>query len=94
MRMIRRIMVAAGLVMGLGVMPMGVWAAEHGGTALGGGKEHGGTAAPAEGSHGMHEADEATLLREAASALRKGETRPDLAAKLEQLATEETVEKQ
>lgn len=93
MRTMQRIMVAAGLVMGLGVVPMAVWAAEHGGTAVGGSKEHGGTAAPAEGSHGMHEADEAILLREAASALRKGEARPDLAAKLEQLATGETTGK-
>ncbi|MBI3615470.1 MAG: hypothetical protein HY211_03020 [Candidatus Omnitrophica bacterium] len=84
----RRIMVASGLVMGLGVVPMAVWAVEHGGTTLGGGKEHGGTAVPAEGSHGMPEADEATLLREAASALRKGQARPDLAAKLEKLAKE------
>ncbi|MBI3312551.1 MAG: hypothetical protein HYZ88_03390 [Candidatus Omnitrophica bacterium] len=88
MRTMRGIMVVVGLIMGLGVAPMSVWAAEHGGTAVGGGKEHGGTATPAEGSHGMHEGDEATLLREAASALRKGEARPDLAMKLEQLAAE------
>lgn len=88
MRTMQRIMVAVGLVMGLSVALSAVWAGEHGGTAVGASKEHGGTAAPAEGSHGMHEADEATLLREAASALRKGEARPDLAEKLEQLAAE------
>lgn len=88
MTTVQRIVVAVGLVIGLSAAPVAVWAAEHGGTAVGASKEHGGTAAPAEGSHGMHEADEATLLREAASALRKGEARPDLAAKLEQLATE------
>ena len=88
----RRIVGVVGLLMGLGAAPMAGWAAEHGGTTLGGGKEHGGQehggAAPVEGSHGMHEADEATLLHEAASALRKGQARPDLAEQLERMAME------
>lgn len=75
----------AGAAMALSVAaPMAVWAGEHGGTAVAEGQEHGG-AAMAEGSHGMM-TSEAGLLQEAAAALRKGEARPDLAAKLEELA--------
>lgn len=74
-----------GLAMALSVaMPVAVWAGEHGGQEPAG-QEHGGTAAVAEGSHGMV-ANEAGLLRDAAAALRKGQARPDLAAKLEELA--------
>ena len=76
-----------GSVLALGLaafQPMLGWAAEHGGATVGGSKEHGGTA---------QEADEAALLREAAAVLRKGEARPDLAAKLEKLAQKEQAEK-
>lgn len=81
------------LAMALGaVAPVVLLAAEHGGKEHGGApvaaKEHGGTtstAASHEGSHGM-EMDEAALLKEAATALRKGQSRPDLAEKLERLA--------
>lgn len=91
--------VVLGLVAGLGCgSPMALFAAEHGGTAVGGGKEHGGAAVGASQArggmtHGALEADEASLLRRAAAALRKGEARPDLAAKLEQLAQKEQMEK-
>ncbi|GEM_PF-3309778 len=70
-----------------GLSPAVLWAAEHGGSSVAG-KEHGGTtpaAASQEGSHGM-EMNEAALLKEAAAALRKGQSRPDLAEKLEKLA--------
>ena len=88
MTTIRQVVVAMGLVLGLSAVPVAVWAAEHGGTAVGGSKEHGGAAAGTNKEHGWmaKEADEASLLREAAAALRKGETRLDLAAKLENLA--------
>lgn len=94
MKIMRRIMVAVGLVMGLGVVPMGVWAAEHGGTAVGAGKEHGGAAVSTSKEHGgaTPAVDEVSLLREAATALRNGQVRPDLAEKLEQLATKEAAE--
>lgn len=76
----------AGVAMALSVAaPAAVWAGEHGGTAVGGGQEHGGTAVSQEGSHGAV-TDEAALLKDAAAALRKGQARPDLAAKLEALA--------
>lgn len=93
MTTMQRIVVAVGLVLGLSAAPAAVWAGEHGGTAVGGGKEHGGTAADSK-EHGGTAApvNEAGLLREAASALRKGEARPDLAEKLEQLAAAETAE--
>lgn len=72
---------AAGLAMALSMAaPMAVWAGEHGG------QEHGGAAVAHEGSHGMATADKAALLTDAAAALRKGQARPDLAAKLEELA--------
>lgn len=75
------------LVTGFGMtQPSGLLAGEHGG------KEHGGTAPAAagqEGSHGM-ERDEAALLRAAATALRQGQSRPDLAEKLEELAHSHT----
>ncbi len=86
--MTRRMSLAAvvGVAMALSVAaPVAVWAGEHGGTAVGKGQEHGGAAMSQEGSHGMM-TDEATLLKEAAAALRKGQARPDLAAKLEELA--------
>ncbi len=94
MTTLQRIAVVVGLVMGLSAAPVALWAAEHSGTALGGGKE-GGAVRTEEGSHGMKEADEAdedeaVVLQEAAAALRKGESRPDLAAKLEQMAKEES----
>lgn len=94
-------MLALAIGLGI-AQPSMLLAAEHGGQELGGApvatKEHGGTpvatkehggSTPAavthEGSHGM-EMDEGALLREAATALRKGQVRSDLAAKLEQLA--------
>ena len=74
------------LAIGLTVFqPIFVWAAEHGGATVGASKEHGGA------TH--DEADEASLLRKAAAALRKGEARPDLAARLEKLAKEEAAKK-
>ena len=84
----QQIAVSLALFVGMSAMPAVSWAGEHGGTAIGGGKEHGGAAVSAEGSQGMPEADEAALLKEAAAALRKGETRPDLAEKLEKLSQE------
>lgn len=87
--MVRRMNLAAvaGLAMALSVAaPMTVWAGEHGGTAVAEGQEHGGAAMSQEGSHGMMEKGEAALLKEAAAALRTGKARPDLAAKLEELA--------
>lgn len=82
------LVVGFALAMALGaVSPAVLLAAEHGG------KEHGGTSSTAashEGSHGM-EMDEVTLLKEAAAALREGQSRPDLAEKLEQLAKEHTL---
>ena len=91
MTTMRRTAVAVGLLMGLGAVPMVAWAAEHGGTSVESGKEHGGSAAAASKEHGgaAPAVDEASLLREAASALRKGEVRSDLAEKLEQLADKE-----
>ncbi len=89
MRTIGKTVAVLGSIIGLGwVQPLALQAGEHGG------QEHGGTsAAPAAGGqeHGgaTAEADEAAVLREAAGALRKGEARPDLAAKLEQMADEE-----
>lgn len=85
------------LAMALGaVSPVVLLAAEHGGKEHGGApvaaKEHGGTTSTAaghEGSHGM-EMDEEALLKEAATALRKGQSRPDLAEKLEELAKSHT----
>ncbi|PIQ81551.1 MAG: hypothetical protein COV76_08245 [Candidatus Omnitrophica bacterium CG11_big_fil_rev_8_21_14_0_20_64_10] len=80
-------MLALVLVAGFGmIQPSVLLAGEHGG------KEHGGTAPAAagqEGSHGM-EMSEAALLKEAATALRKGQSRPDLAEKLEKLAKSHT----
>lgn len=64
------------------VQPSVLLAGEHGGAPVAS-KEHGGAAQ--EGSHGM-EMNEAALLKEAAAALRKGQSRPDLAEKLEKLA--------
>ncbi|MBI1953867.1 MAG: hypothetical protein HYS41_07075 [Candidatus Omnitrophica bacterium] len=82
MQKMRQALVLA-LAIGWGIVqPSILLAAEHGG------KEHGGTASTAashEGSHGM-EMNEAALLKEAAAALRKGQSRPDLAEKLEKLA--------
>jgi len=73
------------LVAGFGMThPSVLLAGEHGGAPVAA-KEHGGTAASQEGSHGM-EMSEAVLLKEAATALRKGQSRPDLAEKLEKLA--------
>jgi len=82
--------------MGLIAAPVTLWAAEHGGTAVGASKEHGGAAVSTAKEHGgaAPAADEASLLREAAAALRKGESRPDLAVKLEQLADKEAKEKE
>ena len=87
-----------GSVLALGLaafQPLPGWAAEHGGATVGGSKEHGGATVGGSKEHGgtAQEADEAALLREAAAALRKGEARPDLAAKLEKLAQEEQAEK-
>ena len=80
------VMTVAGLAVALSVAaPVAVWAGEHGGTAVAEGQEHGG-AAMSEGSHGMMEKGEAVLLKDAAAALRAGQARPDLAAKLEELA--------
>jgi hypothetical protein len=91
----QRIAVAFGFVMGLIAAPVTLWAAEHGGTTVGVSKEHGVAAVGAGKEHGgaTPATDEASLLREAAAALRKGESRPDLAVKLEQLADEEAKEK-
>lgn len=78
MRNVFRGVLALALVAGFGVVqPSVLLAGEHGG------KEHGG--AVSEGSHGM-EMNEAAVLKEAAAALRKGQSRPDLAEKLEKLA--------
>lgn len=90
MRTIGRMGVVTGLILGLGTVPMIAWAAEHGG------KEHGGsstttriiTDSTVQAPPGAAEADEASVMREAAAALRKGEVRPDLADKLEELAKE------
>lgn len=95
MSTMQRIVVAFGLVMGLIAAPVTLWAAEHGGTTVGASKEHGGAAVSTVKEHGgaAPAADETSLLLEAAAALRKGESRPDLAVKLEQLANEEAKEK-
>ena len=81
-----------GIIVGLWlVQPLAVQAGEHGG------QEHGGSSAapPAAGQeHGGATAavDESAVLREAADALRKGESRPDLASKLEKMAEAEAGE--
>jgi len=95
MMTMQRIVVAVGLVMGLSAAPVTLWAAEHGGTTVGASKEHGGAAVSTVKEHGgaTPAADETSLLLESAAALRKGESRPDLAVKLEQLASKEAKEK-
>ncbi len=89
MRNAFRGVLALALVAGFGmIQPSVLLAGEHGGAPVTA-KEHGGTAAGQEGSHGM-EMSEAALLKEAATALRKGQSRPDLAEKLEKLAKSHT----
>lgn len=73
------------LAMALGLLaPVIGWAAEHGGK-----KEHGWAPAVAAQEHGGATPagmDEASLLLEAADALRDGQIRPDLADQLEAMA--------
>ena len=79
MKTILRIGLVAGLIAGMGVLPLTVWAGEHGG------KEHGGSSASTSAPVKVVSGD-AAVLNEAAAALRSGQARPDLAAKLEQIA--------
>ncbi len=90
MRTTRNVGIVVSLILGLCSAPMVVWAAEHGG------KEHAGSSAAPKASTSSKtqtsskedEPNEASVMREAAAALRKGEVRPDLADKLEKLAAE------
>ena len=82
--LVRRVAIL-GFVVGLGLLqPLSVRAGEHGG------QEHGGSSVAAPKEHGGSKvaaaSGDSALLREAAAALRKGQARPDLASKLEQLA--------
>lgn len=91
MRQLKGLGAVAAMVIGLGlVSPVGLlWAAEHGGKEHGGAapaatQEHGGkTAAPQAGGQSAESDEMVTLLQESADALRAGETRPDLAERLE-----------
>jgi hypothetical protein len=78
--MIRQTMLVLAVAAGL-MVTQPLFAGEHGG------KEHGGSAATQEhgGSAPAVESD-AKVLKDAAAALRSGDSRPDLAAKLEKLA--------
>lgn len=86
MKKIARKVAALGFIVGLGMVQLpAAQAAEHGGKEHGGaaatGQEHGGGAAASAADK-----SEADVLRQAADALRNGESRPDLAEELEKLA--------